>query len=597
MNAFIRWAIDISLPVLITAAIGLTARAILGRHSAARRTAWGIATVLAMAVMTTLPLWPSPSAQAQLPKFNLARQQIVETAYQPTTAAKIYLRPETYTLSIGQIISTVFFIGFAVLLLRGVLGWFGAHRLRRQAQPTDIEAPFPVRIHPKLKTPIAIDGPHPTIVLPEGALDWPADRLNAVIRHESSHLRRRDGLWLMVSQFLCAAQWPNPLVWLVDHKLRQDLEFLSDDEVILLGTSPATYAQSMLDLAAPRRLKRLTAASPFAKRSGLKARISAIVDSQRSREPMSKTTLTLPIIAGLSATAFVGLSFAQGNKTVANPTSWDPDVKSGKTVPASPSNGYVGVLRDGRKVYVDQISMKTDKGVIAWRPDGTPIPTDKIEKVGYPKALPPTCRVILLRAEKAKDGVDPMLNLGSGPSGGADHPSSLGFMGGGMLKDRGDNFNRAVSFIDVPKEDGSIESFTMGVYDSPWNNDGVYQKGEVSYDEGRIKDVKLEAGPDPKDSIRKSWIQSNPGPVLKLTWTRLPQFAQDDVKVLADVKKGDDTISIVEPEGNYGGYGPGDSMLNRYYIAAKDPKEVTLIRFFSRKNFGVELLNIKLKSN
>ena len=597
MNAFIRWAIDISLPVFMTAAIGLTARAILGRRSPARRTAWGIATVLAMAIMTTLPLWPSPSVEAELPKFNLGRQQIVETAYQPTTAAKIYLRPETYTLSIGQIISTVFFIGFAVLLLRGVLGWFGAHRLRRQGQPTDLEAPFPVRIHPKLKTPIAIDGPSPTIVLPEGALDWPADRLNAVIRHESSHLRRRDGLWLMFSQFLCAAQWPNPLVWLVDHKLRQDLEFLSDDEVILLGTSPATYAQSMLDLAAPRRLKRLTAASPFAKRSGLKARISAIVDSQRSREPMSKTTLALPIVAALGATAFVGLSFAQGNKTVANPTSWDPDVKSGKTVPASPSNGYVGILKDGRKVFIDQISMKTDKGVIAWRPDGTIIPTDKIEKVGYPKSLPPTCRVILLRAEKSKDNVEPMLSLGSGPYDGPNRPTSLGFMGGGLLKDRGDNFNRAVSFIDVPKEDGSISSFTMSINDSPWKNDAVYQKEAISFNAGKIDDIKIEIGPDPKDSIRKSWLQSNPGPVLKLTWTRLPQFAQDDVKVLADVKKGDDTISIVEPEGNYGGYGPGDAMLNRYYIPAKDPKEVTLIRFFSRNNFGVELLDIKLKPN
>jgi len=38
-------------------------------------------------------------------------------------------------------------------------------------------------------------------------------------------------------------------------------------------------------------------------------------------------------------------------------------------------------------------------------------------------------------------------------------------------------------------------------------------------------------------------------------------------------------------------------MLNRYYIPAKDPKEVTLIRFFSRNNFGVELLDIKLKPN
>jgi len=401
----------------------------------------------------------------------------------------------------------------------------------------------------------------------------------------------------MFSQFLCAAQWPNPLVWLVDHKLRQDLEFLSDDEVILLGTSPATYAQSMLDLAAPRRLKRLTAASPFAKRSGLKARISAIVDSQRSREPMSKTTLALPIVAALGATAFVGLSFAQGNKTVANPTSWDPDVKSGKTVPASPSNGYVGILKDGRKVFIDQISMKTDKGVIAWRPDGTIIPTDKIEKVGYPKSLPPTCRVILLRAEKSKDNVEPMLSLGSGPYDGPNRPTSLGFMGGGLLKDRGDNFNRAVSFIDVPKEDGSISSFTMSINDSPWKNDAVYQKEAISFNAGKIDDIKIEIGPDPKDSIRKSWLQSNPGPVLKLTWTRLPQFAQDDVKVLADVKKGDDTISIVEPEGNYGGYGPGDAMLNRYYIPAKDPKEVTLIRFFSRNNFGVELLDIKLKPN
>ena len=75
----------------------------------------------------------------------------------------------------------------------------------------------------------------PRIGLPHGAADWPEARIRAVLHHELAHIRRRDWIVQLVAQFVCAAQWFNPLCWIAGRRLRQLSEMACDDAALRCG--------------------------------------------------------------------------------------------------------------------------------------------------------------------------------------------------------------------------------------------------------------------------------------------------------------------------------------------------------------------------
>jgi len=86
----------------------------------------------------------------------------------------------------------------------------------------------------------------PAILLPRGAADWPAERMEAALRHERAHLRRHDLWTLLLSHVACAVYWFHPLVWIVAALLRREQEQAADDAVLLSGFEPAAYAEALL---------------------------------------------------------------------------------------------------------------------------------------------------------------------------------------------------------------------------------------------------------------------------------------------------------------------------------------------------------------
>ena len=89
----------------------------------------------------------------------------------------------------------------------------------------------------------------PTLLLPEAALGWSSDRLRVVLLHELAHLRRMDGLGLMIGRIAAAIWWFHPMVWIVERSARRDCERACDDVVLASGERPSRYAEHLLEIA------------------------------------------------------------------------------------------------------------------------------------------------------------------------------------------------------------------------------------------------------------------------------------------------------------------------------------------------------------
>src|SRR5690348_839759 len=85
-----------------------------------------------------------------------------------------------------------------------------------------------------------------------------ADTQRLVLRHELTHLRRGDGLWLLLAELACAVLWFHPLAWLALPRFRLDQELACDERSLRsLVDGGSQYARALLDSVAGRPLPAL----------------------------------------------------------------------------------------------------------------------------------------------------------------------------------------------------------------------------------------------------------------------------------------------------------------------------------------------------
>lgn len=80
-----------------------------------------------------------------------------------------------------------------------------------------------------------------------------ADELQKIIQHESVHIRQKHSIDILWSELLCILNWYNPFVWLLKKAVRQNLEFIADDQVLKTGVDREQYQYSLLRVAGNRR--------------------------------------------------------------------------------------------------------------------------------------------------------------------------------------------------------------------------------------------------------------------------------------------------------------------------------------------------------
>jgi len=182
-----------------------------------------------------------------------------------------------------------------VLLLRMFLGLTIALRLWCRAVPAeDLGCLGAVRVSSDLATPVTIGS---TVILPAAFQDWDPAKLRMVLAHERAHIRQRDFYLQILAALHAAAFWFSPLGWWLQRKLSELGEALSDRAGLAASTSPAAYAQILLEFASQPRTSILSGffagpltGVPMARTSNLSSRIERILNPSRFRlaDPASR---------------------------------------------------------------------------------------------------------------------------------------------------------------------------------------------------------------------------------------------------------------------------------------------------------------------
>lgn len=141
----------------------------------------------------------------------------------------------------------VWALGFAGLLARWCMQWVRIQRLVRSAVPSGSVGALPILTSRFIGEPGVAGVLRPVLLLPEGILErlTPA-QFEAVLAHETCHVRRCDNLMAAMHVLVEAIFWFHPLVWWIGARLVVERERACDESVVRSGHEPRTYAEGIL---------------------------------------------------------------------------------------------------------------------------------------------------------------------------------------------------------------------------------------------------------------------------------------------------------------------------------------------------------------
>ncbi|QNF35604.1 M56 family metallopeptidase [Adhaeribacter swui] len=123
----------------------------------------------------------------------------------------------------------------------------------------------------------------------------PEEDLLKIIRHELVHVRQAHTLDIIWMELVCILNWFNPFVWLLRQQVRQNLEFISDHQVLQSGTDKKHYQYLLLQVTGQPNF-RLANQFNF---SPLKNRIVMMNKIPSAKRHLAKFLLVVPLSAGL----------------------------------------------------------------------------------------------------------------------------------------------------------------------------------------------------------------------------------------------------------------------------------------------------------
>lgn len=239
------------------------------------------------------------------------------------------------------LLAAAWLVGVAVLSLRLLAGFVALRRLVRRGLVPDeslarlveaaaaragVHALPRVLLTDGVAMPCTAGWIRPVILLPAEAGAWTPERLEVVLLHELSHVRRLDIVPHLVSELAVVIHWFNPLAWLAAARLRAEAERATDDRVVQAGARPSEYADHLLEIVRQSRPAWYPAPlMPLARRTEFEGRLLSILES-RGAMPSARGAM---VVVAIAAALSVGVASMEG---AVQPASTD-DPASGVMVP------------------------------------------------------------------------------------------------------------------------------------------------------------------------------------------------------------------------------------------------------------------------
>ncbi len=122
-----------------------------------------------------------------------------------------------------------------------------------------------------------------------------SEELKEIIRHEMVHVRQHHTADILFSQLLCIINWYNPFAWLIRSAIRQNLEFITDREVLQSGADKKDYQKLLLKILG---LKQFTLSNQF-NFSSLKKRMIMMNKHYSHKAHLLRFLIFVPLLAAL----------------------------------------------------------------------------------------------------------------------------------------------------------------------------------------------------------------------------------------------------------------------------------------------------------
>ncbi len=148
------------------------------------------------------------------------------------------------SISIGSLLLGIYLVGAVVLLLRNLVGLNKIRLLRVRYGKENIASSKVVQL-PEETSSFSFFG----YVFMGASVAVSDTEKRLILEHETAHVEQRHWIDLVLVQFIAAAQWFNPFVWLYLRAVKQNHEFLADQSVLEKGNSVAVYHATLINYA------------------------------------------------------------------------------------------------------------------------------------------------------------------------------------------------------------------------------------------------------------------------------------------------------------------------------------------------------------
>lgn len=210
-----------------------------------RLTAWTalLAGSLAIPALTSvLPAVPIAIMQADSRPTPHETLVVSESLPEPAHAGAAPRQPARPRPDGSTIAAAVYFVVSLIFLFRLLVGLALSRRLLRSSLATDRS----FRESERVSAPVTLGIVRPVVILPRDWREWDKAKLEAVLAHERSHIRRHDPAVQLLSAIHRALLWISPLSWFLHRNIVRTAEEASDDAAVAVTRDRALYAEVLL---------------------------------------------------------------------------------------------------------------------------------------------------------------------------------------------------------------------------------------------------------------------------------------------------------------------------------------------------------------
>lgn len=220
-----------------------------------------------------------PSAFSLIPNTNISdnlagNSTQIYTDYAQTHNITLHSSIDSSKIELMDILSILWIIGVISLFIYGIYSYYKIYKLTKASTSYKDNVYFCDYI----PSPFILGFAKPKVYLPSGIKE---EQIDIILKHEYTHIHRKDHLTKPFSYFILSLHWFNPLVWISYKLFCEDIELSCDEKVISEMTleSKKNYSTTLLECSS-HSFKMLVCPVAFGE-SDVKNRVKSILNYKK----------------------------------------------------------------------------------------------------------------------------------------------------------------------------------------------------------------------------------------------------------------------------------------------------------------------------